>query len=673
MLAGALTGLLYGLTEYAAVILEPMLRWGPRSLGPEHWFWEPLLLLIYVFSGIAIGFVAGSSYAAQRFVTGTGVAVLFIGRQGSAGFSTAADLDLALALTAVLALRAALSTHPARELAWFSSPWITIPMVAGMVKVSGRAGGATLFCIAALTILVAIAASRVSPLHRTMSNRFVPFTAAVCAILLPLIAWLTVRSNALPLVLAGTSAAESAERPNVLLIVLDTVRADHLSLYGYAKPTTPNLAALARDSVLFRNAISAADMTLSSYGSMYTGLYPSWHGALPNPAGKVVPLDRSFVTLAETLSDNGYATGAVLANHGYLNREFGMQQGFGLYDVRPVAPSAGVSHDYWLRHALRPALNFVIRTAEWDRVYRRADQITSAAIRVLTSRKRHSAPFFLSLNYVDAHEPYLPPPPYRQLFSGNVESEEPVDGAELRQTLGAHRRTPRIEAGLHHMTAQYDRGVAYLDTEIKRLLDALKQAGLYDNTLILVTSDHGEALGERDDLGHPVSVHQELVHVPLLIKYPSSAGVPPGQETGSLASGVDVMPTILDIAGIRPPANLPGRSLRNPGGDPDRILVAESFVDSHLIRIRRRSDHGQRAVYQGKWKFIATVNGSKELYDWVADPSESHNIYNEDHPEARRLSESLDPWLDAVPRPQTSTTTMTPQTRDRLRGLGYIQ
>ena len=296
-----------------------------------------------------------------------------------------------------------------------------------------------------------------------------------------------------------------------------------------------------------------------------------------------------------------------------------------------------------------------------------------ARLRLLASRRPESAPLFLNLNYMGAHEPYLPPPPYRDMFPGSSSTFRTERGLEIRKALADHRRTPEIETDLKHVISQYDAGIAFMDAEVKRVLDGLKAAGLYDNSLIIVTADHGEALGERNDFGHPASVHQELVHVPLLIKYPRTVAAQSPRQVDALVSGLDLMPTILDVAGIPIPSNLQGLSLRALAQGPDRIVMTESFVDAHLTRIHRRSDNGQFAVYQGPWKLIATTPGSKELYHWTTDPGEAHNLYDPANPAARTLSDYLDRWLQAVPRLKMTTKKMDPRTTNRLRGLGYIR
>jgi arylsulfatase A-like enzyme len=668
-LRGALTGLLYGLAEYAVVVLEPMLRWGPRAIGPEHWSWEAAFLAAYIVLGALTGAVLSALpipdpvLAAPRTVLALIAIAELAGRLRFTGLAPVALIPgLAFALLALFLLWASL--RPKAEFAiWLSSPPFAILLFFAILRAATLFTNpitlaTAIFALTLATLAAAFLIFRAAPLRRLLDRRFIPLTAVSCTLLL--FAWIaaTLRLDAAsPAIPAFPASAGATRPPNVLFIVFDTVRADHLSLYGYSRHNTPHLEALAKESILYRNAVSAADMTLSSYGSLFTGLYPSWHGALPNPTDKINRLDPSFTTLAESLSARGYATLGVHANHGYLNRDFGMQQGFRYYDVAPSARPLGTHKVYWPRTAVRSLFDLFTNTTELDRPTRRADQITASALRVLRSPSLRSTPFFLSLNYMDAHTPYAVPAPYRDLFPG---------------------RDPRFheDAGMtatrDHQLSQYDAAIAYLDAQVPLLLDVLKQQGLYDNTLIIVTADHGEAFGEHGDTGHPASVHQELVHVPLLIKYPRSLSPAPGTQIDATASGVDLMPTILEVAGASLPPNLQGRSLLSLPSAPARSVISESFVDAHLAQNHRRSDSGQRALYRDHWKFIATSNRPSEFYDWIADPAETLNL-TAAHPAARPLHDELIEWLHNAPRQKKSTQKLSPETTDRLRGLGYIR
>jgi arylsulfatase A-like enzyme len=680
-LEGALTGLVFGSIEYPFAILEPMFRWGPRALGPEHWYWESVFLVFYVLAGAVTGVIASALPGATgksipQAVTGVALAAMAFTRLSSAGLAPATlAVDLSLALLAAFCLRGYWRPYRDTHRAWLSSPWIAIPAALLFVKGGDWTGGvagvtASIAVLVALIALGTAALSRLAAPRRLLEGRFRPGTLLACALLLTAFAGLTLRLGS-PLPLPQDRLADSAASgPNVLLVVLDTVRADHLSLYGYPRRTTPYLEELARESVVYRNAISAADMTLTSYGSIYTSLYPSWHGAIPSPE-KIIGLDSRFSTLAETLSSQGYLSMSVLANSGYLNPDFGLQQGFAFYDVRPVTPYLGLVRDHWLRRALRPALDLVLDTQELGRAFCRSDQITAGAIRLLRARTARSAPFFLSVNYMGAHEPSTPPAPYRDSFPGRDREFDAETDQLTRQAIIAGQKSPALRGHLRHIVSQYDAGIAFMDAQVRLLVDYLKQAGIYDRTLLIVTSDHGQAIGERGDYGHPSSVHGELVHVPLLIKYPGSSPAAPGSRVDRIVSGVDLMPTILSAAGIPSPPGIQGRSLFEAADDPGRDVFTESSVSIRNTPIHHRDL--QRALYLGPWKLIDTIGMKPELYRWTTDPRESHNLYQAQDPIAQRLDRELRQALQTLPRSKSPGRAMPPGTADRLRGLGYIR
>jgi len=680
-LCGALTGLLYGLFEYVIVILMPLVVWR-WSLPPHHWAWETEFLAVYCILGAIIG--AFTTFFRTRNPLRTAnravVAVTLLSLAAlhfRARPLTLGNLvfDLSLALLAVCSVAV-----PTRQ-TWLSSMgsiWVAIPLALILIKMKDTSSD-TLAILGVWTgvVLTVRMLSPVEFIRRARHVGFLPMGAAVSAILLVIYASLGLFLDAPPRLPPPRAAASSSTRPNVVLIVLDTVRADHLSLYGYPRLTTPNLDRLAQDGVLFRNAISTSDITLSSHASMFTGLNTSWHGAHPEGAAKPGRLGSMFPTLAGTLTANGYETLAVVANTAYLLPEFGLNRGFHFYDARPSLRKNGYTGrgtEYYLRPAVRPLLELFTCTAELDRVYRAANQITDDGLRVLQAMRGRKTPFFLNLNYMDAHDPYVPPQPFRGVSAGRNCAADNRSVHTLREDLARHTRTQSdATAELAQITSRYDGGIAFMDAQVGRLLDAMKQTGLYRDSLIIITSDHGEGLGERGVQGHPASVHRELVHVPLWIKYPQSNSLPSARQIDSLVSGVDLMPTVLDVAGIPIPTGLQGQSLYHLAFDPHRALVTESFVYDSLSKLRGRHDSGQRALYQDSWKFIATTTGQKELYDWSADPDESRDVYHANPDVAHQLDEQLEQWMHLAPHHKVQSTQANPETIERLKGLGYIE
>ncbi|MEO8373154.1 MAG: sulfatase [Candidatus Solibacter sp.] len=680
---GALVGLIYGLFEYALLIVAAMIRWRPTSLVPDHWMWTAVFLAIYIVLGAVAGRVAAmfrwveSPRGAARLVVAVVALVLASGRVIVRG-TTVPDLVVGLffVLFAGLIIVSLFARWKSAWISWITSPWVSFPLILCVSKMSESSSGAASLSAAimgacASVFLLSFVASRI--LGRTSENHFLPAGVYACGALAAGLVCITLWVDAAPgMPPAPAAATARGRRPNVLLIVLDTVRADHLSLYGYARRTSPNLEAWAKEGVLFRNAISASDMTLSTHGSLFTGLYPSWHRARLVPQHGAEPLDPSFHTLAEILSENGYTSMAMLANCAYLRPVFHLDQGFKVYDVR--TPIGGLHHGRagYLRDFIQPVLAHWVSTDELYRAYRRADQITDDGLRIFRSMRERPEPFFLNLNYMDAHDPYIPPPPYRDLFPGRNPAFALERVGQLHRELARLERPPTLAADLAHITSQYDGAIAYIDAEIKRLLDGLKQAGFYDNTLVIVTSDHGEAIRDRSALGHPASVYQDLVHVPLLIKYPRSLNVAEGQQVDSPVSSVDVLPTVLDAAGIRLTPDQQGESLRTMNPHTDRAVFSESFPDS-LSLLRRRQDVAQRALFQGGRKLIVSSTGEAELYNLSQDPTESQNLYSLDDPAARLLNSALESWLQQIPRVKLKDKKLDRQTLERLKSLGYVQ
>ena len=316
----------------------------------------------------------------------------------------------------------------------------------------------------------------------------------------------------------------SSGAPNVLLISLDTTRADHLSLYGYARNTTPNLDKFAENAIVFNRAIATGDMTLSTHASIFTGLYPLQHGAHNNPpefpTGRT--LSDQFLTFTEILAACQFLTLGVVSNSGYLGHSYGLPQGFHYYDSKfPVVFLRKINRKYlssWVPEILQP---FFKRT-DYDVIYRNAETINSEVFKLLDKMSENETqPFFLFVNYMDPHRPYIPPSPYDSRYPGKLEDFDSTYHKELFNAVIEKRRSV-TEAEHRHMVSQYDGEIAYLDYHLGKLFARLKASNLFDNTLIIITSDHGEAFGERDLMGHTMSVYQDQVHVPLVIKFPHS-------------------------------------------------------------------------------------------------------------------------------------------------------
>jgi arylsulfatase A-like enzyme len=477
---------------------------------------------------------------------------------------------------------------------------------------------------------------------------------------------------------AGSGKVSGGGRPNIILIVLDTVRADHLPLYAYQRDTTPHLQQFAAEATTFTNATSTSNMSLASHASYFTGVYPTEHGAHfdppAHPYGK--PLDEKFATLAEILGAHGYATFGVVSNYANVSRGLGLGRGFNAFDDAAPIPLLDWRRRPFLRNAVRRALMCCFSTGEFETEYRGAEDITNLGLKDLESASRQGRPLFLFLNYMDAHWPLIPPAPFDTLFPGKDDRITTERQYDLQADVLALRRGVS-DREKQHLISQYDGGIAYMDREVARLLGRLKQMGSYDNSLIIITSDHGEALGERELLGHLAEVYQDEVHVPLLIKFPHTTE---RKSVSTLVSGVDLMPTALNAAGIAPPDGLRGRDLRNLQTNQTRTVISETFpsqwyLDLHPTRFHRV----ERAIFSGEDKLISSTAGKRELYDLHRDPNEVHNLCGERMEDCRSLESSLESWLRAAQlrlstsHPSTPERGLSKDAVERLKSLGYIQ
>jgi arylsulfatase A-like enzyme len=449
-------------------------------------------------------------------------------------------------------------------------------------------------------------------------------------------------------------SAAKAGRPNIVLVVMDTVGARHMSLYGYERPTTPRIEALAREATVYGHAISPGNMTLTSHASLFTGIYAARHGALP-PFG-VLGAERD--TLAEILARAGYVTAGVVANHGYLDDSFGLAQGFQHWNQRATALPVAARAPYFLRRRLVRVGRTVVQTAAPLPRYPLASQITPETLARLDALSSVDQPFFLFVNYMDTHEPYDPGPPFDNRFGEPLKREVWISpdhwaGAPLTRTPEGRRR----------LAAMYDGAVAAVDAACGAIVDRLKALNQYENTLIIITSDHGEAFGEAGMMGHGgVFLGQPVIHVPLVIKYPGDSHA---RRVDRYVSLVDLLPTVLDLLDLPIPTEVQGASLLVEGGG--REVISEGIVGE----IGRHES--SRAIIADGMKLVLSNISGPSLYDLSADPEEQQNLYRPDDPRGSALAVRLDAWLG--PGDASSGTQQAPDAEalERLRSLGYVR
>jgi arylsulfatase A-like enzyme len=430
-------------------------------------------------------------------------------------------------------------------------------------------------------------------------------------------------------------------RPNVVLITLDTVATAHLSLYGYARDTTPNLSRLGTVATVFRNAQATSNYTLPTQASMLTGMYPHTHGAKYwDSFGGDAPLGTAPPVMPELLGDEGYATAAVVANTLFLTPEYGLQRGFAHYDARtPSVMLPRLLPRFSLRRLLHQAADVTPRLAALTGEFRTGAEINAAAFALLDDPAFRAGPFFLFVNYMDAHAPYLPPAPFATRFTSAPLASSSMDA--------------------------YDAALASLDARIADVVARLTALGVYDNTLLILVGDHGEGFGEHGDVEHPSSLYANQIRVPLIIKWPHQTT---GAVVDDLVSDVDMLPTVMAALGRSLPPRLPGRNLAERG-DPTRAVFAEDYYGN-----TRTTAGGvpSQAMMAGPLKLIRYDDGRTEVFDVAADPGETRNIYRAGDPAQAAMAQALERWrLSGAARPPEGEPNRT--AIERLRSLGYLR
>ena len=381
--------------------------------------------------------------------------------------------------------------------------------------------------------------------------------------------------------------AAQPDAPNVLVIVLDAVRASIMSVYGHDRPTTPQLERYARAGVVFENAIAPASWTLPSHATMFTGRWPH-----ELRVGWMRPLDKRFPTIASAFQRRGYVTGAFTANFFYATRETGLQHGFAHWDGRQETPKQiflssilGQRIDSWRGGQ---------RIAERKSYRRRPEEVRESFEN--WKHERGARPYFAFINFFAAHRPYMASPEFRDRFGSRQQD-------------------------------RYAAAVASIDAEVGKLLDDMQKAGELDNTIVIVTSDHGEQFGENGRRGHGKDLHMPTLHVPLIVLAPGR--VPAGTRIAQTVSLRDIPATILDLTGSRQP-RFPGTPLSNLWRPGNSIApsVAFSALRPATDNVTREPEGGPGlySLVDDRLHYIRYSNGVEKLYSYRTDPLEGANI-----------------------------------------------
>jgi len=449
---------------------------------------------------------------------------------------------------------------------------------------------------------------------------------------------------------------EPAARPSVVLITLESLRVDHVGAYGGESsarpevPVTPVLDALAGEATLYERAHSVTSWTLSSHASLFTGLYPTAH----QTRAPTARLGDDYRTLAERLREVGYQTGAVVSGP-YLRRNHNLTQGFDWVDESSANPLQPRAHADVTNPGMEAGLiRFVERVRDGER------------------------PFFLFAYFWDPHFDYLPPAPYDAMFV--PEDSEPIDLRDFDVNDAIHSGIP--DEQLAFILAQYAGEIRATDELLGRFFGLLKQRGLWDEALVIVTADHGEEFFDHGRKGHKKNLHVETVQVPLFIKYPVGSGSRAGTRDARLVSLVDVVPTVLALAGAEPAVPVHGRSLLEPA-EPDRPIFFELLSSWYVQRGSETTAalEDWAGVRVGDQKLLVRRDGAEGsqavYYDLASDPGERQDLAGSRPAqrvelEARLAEQQRRSEADARAFEAGGTAELEVEAREQLCALGYL-
>lgn len=437
--------------------------------------------------------------------------------------------------------------------------------------------------------------------------------------------------------LLASCSRSGPERPNLILILVDTLRADHLGVYGYGRDTSPNVDAFARASVRFASSRSQASCTFPSANSILTSRSPARFLGQP---GQAIGIPEGIPSIAEILRKNGYRTAAVSTSPIVRNTP------------HPVNPTGGFGRGF--------------DTFEEKCLWRPAACVNARALEHL--RRKDGRPFFLYLHYIDPHAPYRPPPGERRhfRFARRGGSDKPFirrgEMAPLMERSPGGKRHGGVTASdLQHLVDLYDEEIAYFDRRFGELLATMREAGLLDDTILVFTSDHGEDFLEHDYLSHCRTLFDTSIKTPLLVHVP---GVEPRVVTAPVRN-LDIVPTLLDYAGFDTAGlALEGRSLR---------ALIEGREDGEP-RWQFASQAVFRSVSGHRFKLIHDLKGGQYwLYDVAADPEETRNVLARERRSFHSLKDSLNAWIAQTEGEAGESVRKSEEAEARLKALGYLQ
>lgn len=456
--------------------------------------------------------------------------------------------------------------------------------------------------------------------------------------------------------LAWSTARPRLARPNILLVSIDSLRADHLGAYGYPRDTSPTIDGLAREGVLFEHAISSAPWTVPAHMTLLTGLPPEVHGV----ESRRERLSPDAVTLAEVLQDAGYTTAGFVSGPTVMRR-YGFDQGFASYDESMVEEKPALIGGVVTSPGLVRLVDaFLTRWHDGDR----------------------TQPFFVFLHMWDVHYDYVPPEDYARRFDPDYTGD--LDGRDFE-------RNPRLTAGmdprdLQHLVALYDGEIRYTDDHLAQIVGRLRALGLLDDTIVVVTSDHGDEFFEHGQKGHAKTLYDEVLRVPLVVRYPQR--IAPGRRVEAQVRAMDVAPTILGLAGVpaTPGFGTIGLAPEHRFVDLTPYVAGSSptapFPALPAFSTTRWLGGRQTALRTADAKLIRYKpplrnRAGTELFDLDVDPGERTNLDGSPpgKPLLATLAPRLEDWTSDAGRQTKLAVGLAPSPRHeaRLRALGYVE
>jgi arylsulfatase A-like enzyme len=487
--------------------------------------------------------------------------------------------------------------------------------------------------------------------------------------------------------LTGCGSGEPPDRPNIVFVVWDTVRADHLGLYGYQRPTTPFLDKWAQDARVYDDCITVGSTTVPSHSSMFTGLLPTEHGT----SNEKYVLSDEFETLAELLRAAGYGTYMFSANPfvSEWKENASLTQGFDTvehpwserYYDRAIRITLSKVKPYDRSNPLAERIRTGKPLIHWN--VKASGELAQQGVKSWLGQQDPDRPFFIFLNYMEAHAPLLPSDEHRLKM---------MSPEQVRASYNVNRHFMPVWSyvfGLENYTpeeialtaATYDAAILELNILFQNLIGALEADGRLENTIVVLLGDHGDQLGEHHMLDHQFSVYEPLMHIPLVVYYPKRFA--PGRDPRPVMN-LDLFPTLLELAGLKPPVPTKGISLLHTPDQRPRLGECPHPMYGPLRRILRDYPdfdprpwrRSLRAYYDGPFKFIQGSDDRHELYNLVEDPGELRNLVTDQPEIAKRLNEGMRAYLSSsqptVGPASTPSHQLTPEERQALEEIGYM-